>query len=115
MATENEAIGKMVQDYQTVLRRMSCIANELHTRARSIERVTGLLDQEPSRISAVQDGFRVPSNSRLVVEEDHTLSFPDLSLEELHEDLLTWAELSVERARLESLLRNAGLPNIIKG
>ena len=87
MTTENEAIGKMVRDYQTVLTRLSCIANELHAKATIIERVTSQLKDEPANISAVASGFKGPSDFRFVVEDEHILPLSALSIESLHQDL----------------------------
>ena len=113
MTNENEAIGKLVRDYQAILTRLACVASELHTRAKAIERVTSTVKDRPEGVAAIEGGFRVPSDAFAVIGDDG-LSFDALSIEALHQDLTAWAEAVAEKARLERLLNDTGLSRIIR-
>ena len=113
MTNENEAIGKLVRDYQAILTRLACVASELHTKAKAFERVTSRVKDRPEGVTAIEGGFRVPSDAYAVIAHDEIL-FHALSIEALHQDLTAWAEARAEKTRLESLLNDAGLSSIIK-
>ena len=113
MTNENEVIGKRVKDYQAILTRLACVASELHTKAKAIERVTSRVKDGPEGITAIDGGFRVPSDAYAVIGYDNIL-FHALSIEALHQDLTVWAEAIEEKTRLERLLNDFGLSRIIK-
>ena len=108
MVDQNAEIGQLVTDYVAKKREIACLRSAINRCARQLETLAAVLRRDSSAVETTDAEFRLPKGRDTTVvrhEDVEPLSIRD-NLRELHRAL-------GERQRLENMLREAGLSELI--
>ena len=108
MVDQNAEIGQLVTDYVAKKREIACVRSAINRRAQLLETLAVALRRDSSDVEAADEEFRLPRGSETAAvryEDMEPLGIRD-NLRELHNAL-------GERQRLENILREAGLRELI--
>ena len=111
MIDENAAIVQMMKDYQDNGRRIAALTHAVNRRVKAIDRLTSLLKENVRQVAAVSGGFRVPSETPVVIG-DVDVSLDTVSISALHEELEALAVANHEAKQLQACMRTAGFPDL---
>ena len=108
MVDQNAEIGQLVTNYVEKKREIACLRSAINRCAQQLETLAAVLRRNSSDVEATDEEFRFPRGRETAVvryEDVELLSIRD-NLRELHRAL-------GERQRLENMLREAGLSELI--
>ena len=108
MVDQNAEIGQLVTDYVVKKREIACVRSAINRCAQQLETLAAALRRDSSDVEAADEEFRLPRGRETAViryEDMEPLGIRD-NLRELHSAL-------GERQRLENMLREAGLRELI--
>ena len=107
----DKALAQLVRDYQAGCETLATLEHAVHKQAEGIQDVAGKVLESPGSVEAVDSGFTIPI---MLVGGARTVSFDDISIQTLHDDLKAMSLAKSNHDRLANCMRKANLGNLVK-